>query len=59
MSLVLLRDSNFDAHQISWISWAWVVAGSPCGYPQLVQNYRGTPTNAMGQLVYKWLRSYV
>lgn len=49
----------FDAHQIGWISWAWVVAGSPCGYPQLVQNYRGTPTNGMGQLIYHWLRSYV
>ena len=51
--------SYFDAHQIGWISWAWVVAGSPCGYPQLVQNYRGTPTNGMGQLIYRWLRSYV
>ncbi len=50
--------SYFDAHQIGWISWAWVVAGSPCGYPQLIQNYRGTPTNGMGQLVYRWLRSY-
>jgi endoglucanase len=51
--------SYFDAHQIGWISWAWVVAGSPCGYPQLVQNYRGTPTNGMGQLIYRWLRSNV
>jgi endoglucanase len=51
--------SYFDAHQIGWVSWAWVVAGSPCGYPRLIQNYRGTPTNGMGQLVYRWLRSYV
>ena len=51
--------SYFDAHQIGWISWAWVVAGSPCGYPQLVQNYRGTPTNGMGRLIYQWLRRYV
>ena len=49
----------FDAHQIGWISWAWVVAGSPCSYPQLVQNYQGTPTNEMGQLIYRKLRSYV
>ena len=51
--------SYLDAHQIGWIAWAWVVAGSPCSYPQLVQNYRGTPTNGMGQLIYRWLRSYV
>jgi endoglucanase len=51
--------SYFDAHQIGWISWAWVVAGSPCGYPQLIQNYQGAPTNGMGQFVYQRLRSYV
>ncbi len=51
--------SYFDAHQIGWISWAWVVVGSPCGYPQLIQNYHGTPTKGMGQMVYRWLRGYV
>jgi hypothetical protein len=49
----------FDAHKIGWIAWAWVVAGSPCTYPQLVQNYKGTPTNGMGQLIYRWLHTYV
>lgn len=51
--------SYFDAHQISWIAWAWVVQGSPCGYPQLIQDYQGTPVPGMGQLVYQRLRSYV
>jgi endoglucanase len=51
--------SYFDAHQISWIAWAWVVQGSPCGYPQLIQDYRGNPTPGMGQLIYQRMRSYV
>jgi endoglucanase len=50
--------SYFDAYQIGWIAWAWVVQGSPCGYPQLIQDYHGTPVPGMGQLVYLRLRSY-
>jgi endoglucanase len=49
----------FDAHQIGWIGWAWVVQGDPCGYPQLIQNYQGLPTAGMGQLIYQRLRSYI
>lgn len=51
--------SYFDAHLIGWIAWAWVVQGSPCGYPQLIQDYRGHPTPGMGQLIYQRMRSYV
>lgn len=50
--------SYFDAHQMGWIAWAWVVQGSPCGYPQLIQDYHGTPVPGMGQLVYLRLRTY-
>jgi len=50
--------SYFDTHQIGWIAWAWVVQGSPCSYPQLIQDYHGTPVPGMGQLVYLRLRSY-
>jgi endoglucanase len=49
----------FDAHKISWIAWAWVVQGSQCGYPLLIQDYRGTPVPGMGQLIYLHLRSYL
>lgn len=49
----------FDAHHISWIAWAWVVQGSQCGYPLLIQDYRGTPVPGMGQLIYQHLRSYL
>jgi aryl-phospho-beta-D-glucosidase BglC (GH1 family) len=49
----------FDAHHIGWVAWAWVVQGSPCGYPQLIENYHGTPVPGMGQLVYARLRGYV
>ncbi|MGH2494814.1 MAG: glycoside hydrolase family 5 protein [Ktedonobacteraceae bacterium] len=49
----------FDAHQISWSAWAWVVQGSQCGYPLLIRDYRGTPTAGMGQLIYQHLQSYL
>jgi endoglucanase len=49
----------FDAHHIGWVAWAWVAQGSPCGYPQLIENYHGTPVPGMGQLVYTRLRGYV
>lgn len=49
----------FDAHHISWVAWAWVVQGSQCGYPLLIQDYRGTPVPGMGQLIYMHLRSYL
>lgn len=53
--------SYFDAHNISWIGWAWVViAGAPaCGYPQLISDYTGTPVPGMGELIYQHLLSYV
>jgi hypothetical protein len=49
----------FDNHHISWIAWAWVVQGSQCGYPLLIQDYRGTPVPGMGQLIYLHLHSYL
>lgn len=49
----------FDAHHMGWLAWAWVAQGSPCGYPQLIQDYRGTPVPGMGQLVYTRLRGYI
>ncbi len=49
----------FDAHQISWTAWAWISQGDPCGYPQLITDYRGTPAPGMGQLIYTRLRSYI
>lgn len=49
----------FDAHQIGWVAWAWVVQGDPCGYPQLIQNYQGLPTPGLGQLIYQRLHSYL
>ena len=49
----------FDAHHISWVAWAWVVQGSQCGYPLLIQDYRGSPVPGMGQLIYQHIRSYL
>ncbi len=52
--------SYFDAHNIGWISWAWVVSGgnNACTYPQLIQDYQGTPLSSMGQFIYQRLHSY-
>lgn len=49
-----------DAHSISWVGWAWVVAsGNPCKYPQLVSNYSGKPIPGMGQYEYLHLKGYL
>ncbi|QBD77862.1 hypothetical protein EPA93_18435 [Ktedonosporobacter rubrisoli] len=51
--------SYFDAHHIGWVAWAWVVNGDPCGYPQIVTDYEGTPASGMGQFIYQKLQSYI
>ena len=53
---------NFlDAHDISWVGWAWVVVpnGNPCRYPQVVTNYTGSPVAGMGQWEYQHLKGYL
>ncbi len=49
----------FDAHSMGWIGWAWIAIGPPCGYPQLITDYQGTPAASMGTLIYQRLLSYV
>jgi endoglucanase len=51
--------SYLDAHQMGWVAWAWATNGNVCAYPELVTDYQGTPSNAMGQYVYQRLHSYV
>lgn len=48
----------FDAHNIGWVAWAWTMNGNACGYPRLIQDYRGTPTQSMGQFIYDRLHAY-
>ena len=50
--------SYFDAHQMSWIGWAWFSTGSACGYPQVITDYSGTPAASMGILEYDQLLTY-
>ena len=48
-----------DAHNISWVGWAWVIAsGTPCLYPQALKNYNGTPYPDMGQYEYERMKGY-
>ena len=47
-----------DAHQIGWVAWSWTMQGDVCGYPRLIQDYNGTPAQAMGQFIYQHLQSY-
>jgi endoglucanase len=50
----------FDAHNIGWIGWAWLVTdGNPCYYPQLVSNYTGKPVSGMGTWEYQRLKAYL
>jgi len=52
--------SYLDAHDISWVGWAWVVAsGNPCIYPQAIKNYNGTPYPGMGQYEYEHMKGYI
>ncbi len=52
--------SYFDAHDIGWISWAWVPPwGEACKYPRLVTDLTGSPTPGMGEFVYQYLHSYL
>lgn len=48
----------FDAHDIGWFAWSWTTDGNTCGYPRLIQDYQGTPTQSMGQFIYNRLHSY-
>ena len=50
----------FDAHDISWVGWAWVISSiNPCLYPQVVSNYTGTPVAGMGQWEYQHIQGYL
>lgn len=52
--------SYFDAHDIGWISWAWVPPqGDACKYPRLVTDLTGKPMPGMGEFVYQDLHSYL
>lgn len=48
----------FDAHQMSWVGWAWFSTGSACGYPQIITDWQGTPAASMGTLEYNQMLSY-
>lgn len=50
----------FDAHNIGWIGWAWVVAsGDPCHYPEVIKDYNGTPLPGMGQMEQQRFMGYI
>ena len=49
----------FDAHGIGYVAWAWVSGtGNTCGYPQLINDYQGTPSTNTGQFVYQKFHNY-
>ncbi len=48
----------FDAHQMSWIGWSWFAGANPCGFPELIDDYNGTPAPLMGSFVYRTLLAY-
>ena len=49
----------FDAHDIGWVAWSWIGNGDACRYPRLINDYNGTPTPGMGQMIYQRLQGYL
>jgi endoglucanase len=50
----------FDAHDIGWISWAWVPpVGDVCSYPRMVVDLNGFPTAYTGLYIYQYLHTYM
>jgi hypothetical protein len=39
--------NTFEKNNMSWTSWAWIVDEWGCGFPQLLNDYSGTP-NTIG-----------
>ena len=48
----------FDAHHIGWVAWSWTMDGDVCGYPRLIQDFNGTPSQPTGMLIYQHMQSY-
>jgi hypothetical protein len=46
----------FEGLGMSWTSWAWIVDEWGCGFPQIIQDWSGTP-NAIGKPVQDALKS--
>ncbi len=50
----------FDAHDIGWITWAWVPPYvDACTYPRINKNFTGTPSNGMGQFIHNYMQTYL
>ncbi|MDQ6659697.1 MAG: glycoside hydrolase family 5 protein [Chloroflexota bacterium] len=49
-----------DAHNISWVGWAWVLSDhNPCIYPVVIKDYNGTPLDSMGTTEYQRMKGYL
>ncbi len=46
--------NKFEGAGMSWTAWAWIVDEWGCGFPQMIDDYSGTP-NAIGQPVHDFL----
>ncbi len=61
-SFVSSAISYFDSHMMGWTAWAWYNVSSTsqggCGYPQLILDYNGTPSQSMGAYIYQQLLNY-
>jgi hypothetical protein len=48
--------SSFETIGMSWTSWAWIVDQWGCGFPQIIQDWSGTP-NSIGKPVQDQLKA--
>jgi len=50
----------FDAHDISWVTWAWVTPNvDACTYPRINNTLTGVPAPGLGQFVHNYMQTYV
>jgi endoglucanase len=50
----------FDAHDISWVTWAWVTPNvDTCTYPRINSTLTGVPSPGLGQFVRNYMQTYL
>lgn len=50
----------FDAHDIGWVTWAWVTPNvDACTYPRINNTLTGVPAPGLGQFVHNYMQTYV
>jgi len=50
----------FDAHDIGWVTWAWVTPNvDACTFPRINNTMTGIPSPGLGQFVHNYMQTYL